>query len=329
MKNLINSSLNEKILFFFIVTFLLCSCSGRKEAKTPILKTGESYLEVPGGKIWYKITGTGQGTPVVLIHGGPGGSSGYLKVFEELGNDRQVIRYDQLGCGKSDLFTDTTMFTVDHFVEELDSLRTHLGLPVWNVFGHSWGTIIAIEYYHRYPNNVSSLILGSLCFDIPTWVKSTNQRLLTFPDSLQEGIQKAEETGNYNDLLYQEAMNQFYSKFVWGPNPPQDEFDTLMSKFNTFLYGYMWGSSEFTVTGTLEGYDASYILPEIKVPTLLTAGEFDEILPEVVKEKAALVKDSRTVIFAGSSHMTPWDARDENLRVVRDFLNSVDSLNKE
>lgn len=329
MKNSTKQNLNEKILFFFIAVFLLCSCGGKKETKTQVLKIGESYLEVPGGKIWYKITGAGKGIPVVLIHGGPGGSSSYLKAFEELGNDRQVIRYDQLGCGMSDVTTDTTLFTINHFVEELESLRTHLGLPVWHVFGHSWGTIIAIEYYHRYPNHVASLILGSLCIDVPAWLRSTNQRLLTLPDSLREGVQKAEETGNYDNPLYQEAMNQFYSKFVWGRNPPQGELDTLMSTFNAHLYGYMWGPSEFTTTGTLKGYDASYILPEIKVPVLLTAGEFDEVLPEVVKEKAALIKDSRTVIFAGSGHMTPWDAREENIKVVRDFLNSTDSMGNE
>ena len=66
-----------------------------------MLETGEGNLPVPGGEIWYKVSGTGKGTPLVLIHGGPGASSFYLKPFEALGNDRQVIRYDQLGCGKS------------------------------------------------------------------------------------------------------------------------------------------------------------------------------------------------------------------------------------
>jgi proline iminopeptidase len=137
---------------------------------------------------------------------------------------------------------------------------------------------------------------------------------------LVKGVRKAEEKGNYNDPLYQEALNQFYGTYAWGRNPPKEEMDSLMSTFNTTMYGFMWGPSEFTGTGTLKGYDASYILSEIKVPTLFTAGEFDEILPEIVKEKAAMVKGSQTVIFEGSTHMTPWDARDENVRVVREFL---------
>ena len=327
MKNLIKSTLHKNILFIFMVVFLFCSCGGNKESKSPTLKVGESHLEVPGGKIWYQVTGNGKGVPVVLLHGGPGFSSFYLKPFEDLGNDRQVIRYDQLGGGKSDVIVDTTMFTIDHFIKELDLLRAHLGLSTWHVFGHSWGTIVALEYYRAYSNRVSSLTFGSLCFDIPAWERSTKQRLASFPDSLQEAVINAESSGNYDNPLYEEAMNQFYAKYVLGPNPVQADLDSSMATYNTDIYGYMWGPSEFSITGTLKGYDATYVLPKIDVPTLFSAGEFDEILPDIVKEKAALVKDSRTVIFAGSSHMTPWDARDENVRVVRRFLNSVDSLN--
>src|SRR4051812_43736686 len=85
----------------------------------------EAMLPVPGGKIWYRKSGSGSGTPVILLHGGPGFSSFYLKPLEQpLGQDRPVVRYDQLGGGKSDRISDTTMFTIDHFVRELDSLRS-------------------------------------------------------------------------------------------------------------------------------------------------------------------------------------------------------------
>jgi proline iminopeptidase len=318
----------ESIFYVLFISLLLTSCGDIKDSKSKALTIGESRLDVPGGKIWYKVTGTGKGAPVVLIHGGPGGSSFYLKPFEDLGNDRQVVRYDQLGSGKSDVITDTNMFTIDHFVKELDLLRSHLGLSKWHVLGHSWGTIVALEYYRSYPDRVSSITFGSLCFDIPAWEQSTKQLLASFPDSLKEAIIKAESTGNYDDPLYEQAMNLFYSNHVWGKNPVQPDFDSLMATFNADLYGYMWGPSEFTITGTLKDYNSTALLPEIKVPTLFTVGEFDEINPDIVKEFASKVINSNYVLFAGSSHMTPWDARDENVKVVRSFLNSVDSLTK-
>ena len=62
----------------------------------------EGYVNVPGGKIYYARMGNGPGTPLIVIHGGPGSSSYGLKAFAALGDERPVIRYDQLGSGKAD-----------------------------------------------------------------------------------------------------------------------------------------------------------------------------------------------------------------------------------
>jgi len=307
-------------LLFFIILLILSGCSN---IKTP-LTTGEYKLSVPGGQIWYKISGTGKAIPVVLIHGGPGYSSYYLKPFEELGNERQVIRYDQLGGGKSDKVTDTALFTIDHFVNELDLLRTHLGLDKWNVLGHSWGTVIALEYYRTHPNRVASLTFGSLCFDVHGWSRSTRKLLTTLPDSLQDAVKIAESTGIYDDPAYLAAMNQFYSLYLFR-NPVQADLDSMDATYNPEIYTYMWGPSEFTITGTLKDYNPIPFLPEIKVPTLFTVGEFDEMDPTIVKELADKVQGSTYFMFDGSSHMTPWDARDVNIKVVRDFLNSIEN----
>jgi proline iminopeptidase len=328
MKKLIKSTLNESTLLFFIVAFLLCSCSGKKESNMPILKIGESYLEVPGGKIWYKITGTGTGIPVVLLHGGPGFSSYYLKPFEELGNDRQVIRYDQLGGGKSDRVYDTTMFTINHFVNELELLRQSLGVSRWHVFGHSWGTILAVEYYRVYPEKVVSLILGSAALNMSIWEKHANELLTSLPESLQQAIKQAELTGDFNDSLYQVANNEFYNLYMFR-NPILEDLDSMFAAYNENIYTYMQGPSEFTITGTLKGYDATSFLSKIMVPTLFTVGEFDEAGPEIIKGYADKVLNSRYVVFPGAAHLTSWDARDENVRIVREFLYSVDSLNNQ
>lgn len=317
----------EGLFMALIIFCFLCTCRDNKEPGSAAMPVGESYLEVPGGRIWYKVSGTGNGVPVVMLHGGPGGSSFYLKPFEDLGNDRQVIRYDQLGGGKSEVIEDTTLFTIGHFVKELELLRAQLGLNKWHVMGHSWGSMLALEYYRAYPDRVSSLIFSSLCLDSQAWEQSTKQLLASFPDSLREAVLNAESSGNYDDPRYKEAMDQFYAEHVWGPNPPRPDFDSLLATFNTAIYEYMWGPSEFTVTGTLKNYSAVSFLPMIKVPTLFTVGGNDEINPDIVREYAGKVKDSQFSLFAGSSHMTPWDARDENVRVVRRFLNAVDSFN--
>jgi proline iminopeptidase len=320
-----------KFLLVFLAllstALLFPSCGGNQKSKsTPeILTTGEARLAVPGGNIWYKITGTPNGTPVVLLHGGPGFSSFYLKPFEDLGNDRQVVRYDQLGGGKSDKITDTTMFTIEHFVRELDSLRSHLGVAKWHVFGHSWGTILAIEYYRAHPDRVVSLTFGSACFDIPAYERRAKELLATLSKTSQLAVKKTEASGKYNDPGYQKAVDEFYALYLFR-HPIKEDLDSTFGTANEGIYVYMQGPSEFTITGTLKKYDATPSLPQIKVPTLFTVGEFDEVGPAIVRGFADKTPHARFVQFAGSAHITSWDARDENVKVVREFLRVADSL---
>ncbi len=316
-----------KIIALIFLTFIFYSCSKNKVVVSapPNLKVGEGHLAVDGGTIWYKITGINKGIPVVLIHGGPGFSSYYLKSLEEIGNDRQVIRYDQLGGGKSERITDTAMFTIDHFLIELDSLRKYLKVKRWSVYGHSWGTILAIEYYRKYPDNVASLIFGSPVFNAHEVVKYVKILLTTLPDSSQTAVKIGENTEKYDDPNYQNAMTQFYSMYLFR-HPVEADLDSSYATFNENIYSYMQGPSEFTITGTLKDYNSTSFLPKIKVPTLFTVGEFDEVGPELVKSFADKVPGAKFIQFKGSAHFTTWDARDENLKAVRNFLKSVDDL---
>lgn len=312
-------------LLSFISVFLLVSCNeGRNSTKTKSIPIGEGKLSVDGGKIWYKVTGEGTGTPIVLLHGGPGYSSFYLKPLEKLGKNRQVIRYDQLGAGKSDIVLDSSLFTIGHFVEELEALRKHLKVEKWHVFGHSWGTILAFEYYRKYPKGVSSLIMGSPCINMNAWEQSTNQLLETLPDSLKTAVLEADATGNYENPLYESAITTFYDQYLWGENPIEEDLDSIMSTANLDIYHYMWGPSEFSITGTLKGYDVTPLLTEVDIPILFTVGEYDEIIPSMVQEMAS-ISNSEIVVFKGSSHLTTWGAEEESIKVIEDFVSSADS----
>src|SRR5712675_381114 len=86
----------------------------------------EGHLEVDGGRVWYRSVGEG-GTPLLCLHGGPGFTHYYLEPLEALADRRQVIFYDQLGCGRSDRPADPALWTVGRFVEELAQVRAALG----------------------------------------------------------------------------------------------------------------------------------------------------------------------------------------------------------
>lgn len=306
-----------------LIAPLLAACGGEPPARSMVV--GEGQLAVPGGSIWYTVSGTGEGTPLVLLHGGPGFPSYYLKPFEALGDDRPVVRYDQLGAGKSGATTDTTLFTVPHFVAELDSLRAALGVSRWDVLGHSWGSILAVEYYHAHPDRVRALVLASPVLDIPAFEQRARSLVSTLSDSGQKAIAAAEASGDYSSPGYQAAMNEFYGLYVWR-HPQQPDLDSAMAQFNQAVYNYMQGPSEFTITGTLKTWTALPWLGTIAVPTLFTVGEFDEVGPDLVRQHATLIPGARYELLAGSAHLTPWDAREANVRVVREFLRVVDSM---
>lgn len=293
----------------------------------PRLVPGEYTLAVPGGTIWYKVTGTGTGTPVILLHGGPGFSSFYLKSLEDLGDDRVVIRYDQLGSGKSGTTSDTTMFNFAHFVNELDSLRAYLGLEQVHILGHSWGTMLGLEYYRAHPTHVASLTFGSAVFDVPAYAAHAKQLLTTLPDSTQRAITAAEAKGQFDSPAYQNAMNQFYGLYVFR-HPVQADLDSTFATMNPAIYLYMQGPSEFTITGTFKDYNATDFLPQITVPTLFTVGEFDEVGPELIKGFAGKVPGAQVEVLAGAAHITSWDAREAMTAAVRRFLRAADSTGK-
>jgi proline iminopeptidase len=322
--------MGSKILIGCAAAMVLVACGeGRfdRSVITTVALTDSSRLAVDGGEIWYRVTGTGGGTPVILLHGGPGFSSYYLKSLEALGDDRLVVRYDQLGGGKSDHTEDTTKFTIPHFVQELDSLRAHLGLEKVDLYGHSWGTILAVEYYRAHPERVNAMVLASPALDIPAWEANARELVKTLPDSMQRAIEIREASGEFDAPDYQAALMAFYGLYVWR-HPVEADLDSTFATVNEGIYNYMQGPSEFTITGTLKQYDATPVLPEVRVPVLYTVGEFDEANPDLVKRFADATPGARMVVIPGAAHITTWDNPQANLDAVRIFLREKDTTRK-
>jgi proline iminopeptidase len=291
------------------------------------LGAGEAFLPVPDGRIWYKKSGSGSGIPVILLHGGPGFSSYYLKALEQLGDERPVIRYDQLGGGKSGALTDTAAFTIAHFVRELDSLRSALGYDKVHLVGHSWGTILGYEYYRAHPEHVVSLTLASPALDIPTWEKNAHRLVRTLSDSAQRAIKTREAEKKYDAPDYQAALMEFYGKYVWR-RPVEADLDSLFKTANEAIYNYMQGPSEFTITGTLKKYDVTSQLKSITVPTLYTVGEFDEADPATVKHFATLTPSAKYAMIPGSAHITSWDNPTAMIGAIRPFLKAAEAARR-
>jgi proline iminopeptidase len=232
--------------------------------------------------------------------------------------------YDQLGAGRSEKPSDTSLWTIERHIAELNAVRAALGLDEVHILGHSWGSMLLIEYLLTNPDGVRSATFASPLFSTERWIVDAKQRVTELSPELQEVIRTHEAAGTTASPEYQEAVLAFYQQFLVRADPWPPEMFLVLEEFGFEVYEYMWGPSEFTATGTLSDWDRMDALPGLALPTMFTVGEFDETFPETVADYASRVAGARFETLAGAGHMTFVDAPEENVRVVREFLNDVE-----
>jgi proline-specific peptidase len=302
------------------LSLALAACAPKSGA--PTVRTG--YVQVPGGRVWYEVIGSGPRTPLLLLHGGPGAPGYYLKPLAALADERPVVFYDQLGAGRSDHPTDTTLWRTERFIEELKRVREALGLAEVHLYGTSWGTMLATDYLLTKPEGVKSVILASPALSIPMWVRDADSLRHTLPESTQAAITRHEKDGSFDAPDYQAAISEYYHRYVSRRNPWSPDLDSTFAQLGMSVYLYMCGPSEFSITGTLKNYDRTSRLHEIAVPTLFTAGQYDEATPKTTAYYASLVPHARMIIFPDAAHATALDAPEAYVDSIRAFLHAVE-----
>lgn len=285
----------------------------------------EGFVEVTGGKVWYQIHDIGaKNTPVIILHGGPGSSHYSLQGLRILAEDRPVIFYDQLGCGKSDRPTDTSLWTIDRFVEELEQLKDALGLEEFHILGHSWGTTLAAAYYIAKPSGVKSILFSSPCLSAPQWAQDQEVNRQKLPQEVQDILKVHEKNGTTDSEEYKEATEIFNKHFVCRLDPYPEFLKEGKKYKNPEVYNIMWGPSEFHVTGNLKDFDCTSHLKDFNIPTLYTCGRYDEATPNSTEYFSSLTPGSKFLVFEQSAHMPYLEEQEEYVSVVSSFLKSVD-----
>lgn len=282
----------------------------------------EGMIPVTGGKIWYKIAGnTKKNIPLLVLHGGPGASHDYLEPLAKMADERPVVFYDQLGCGKSDRPDDLSLWTVERFVDELHQVRQALGLKRVHIIGQSWGTALAVDYFlTKQPEGVMSFILSGPLLSTQRWMEDQKTYITELPEKIQTVILKSEATGSFDDPNYQDAMMAYYRIHVCRLDPWPACLNKAFEKLNVKMYGHMWGPSEFTVTGALKNYERVGRLKEITVPVLFTCGAYDEATPATVAYYQKNCPGAQIHLFENASHEHHLEKTQDYLKIVRNFL---------
>jgi proline-specific peptidase len=282
----------------------------------------ERRVEVTGGSVWTARLGPRQGTPVLLLHGGPGAASDYMHpLAERLADHRPVAVYDQLGCGRSDHPDDTSLWTVDRSVAEVDQVRAALGLERCHLLGQSWGGWLAIEYMTRGTRGVERLVLASTSAGIPEFMAGARGLIEELPEPHRTVLIELGAKEEYDHPDYQAAVDVFYHRHLCRADPWPDALLRSSAQMDgNQVYLTMNGPTEFDVIGRLREWDRTADLGRIDVPTLVTCGRYDEITPSCSETITGGIPDARMHVFEQSAHCAHLEEPDDYARIVEAFL---------
>jgi proline iminopeptidase len=287
-------------------------------------------VNTPNGefKIWTKTIGNNPTTKLLLLNGGPGMTHEYFECFESFlpGEGIEIIYYDQLGCGFSDNPSDTTMWDLARYVDEVEQVRTSLGLNKDNFYllGHSWGGILCMEYALKYQNNLKGLIISNMMSDAPEYGKYADEVLADLMDpNVLDSIRMIEQKADFSNPKYMELLTKhFYTKHIlrmpsdtW-PEPVNRSFGRL----NQSLYVTMQGPSEFGIAGKLETWSVKNRLKDIEVPTLVIGARHDTMDPKHMEWMASEVKNGTYLYCEKGSHMCMYDDQKTYFEGLISFL---------
>jgi len=310
-----------------IITFsLLCL----NASAVPL--SGEGNISVPGGRVWYHIendTNTANDSntriPLLLIHGGPGGSSCSLAPLKKMANQRPIIFYDQLGAGKSEQPEDLSLWQINRFVDELDVVRKKLGFKQVHLLAHSWGAAIAAQYLQeKGSEGIASVIFVGPYLSTADWTQGTNELRKQLAPETQAILRKHELAGTTESDEYQTASEEFYRLFLFR-HPHKELEECNDSAWNQTIYETMWGTSEFFTSGNLKNFNAAKDLQKIHIPTLFMVGEFDEARESTVRRYQQRMQNAQVTVINDAAHMSMIDNPDAFITSVTAFLAQVES----
>ncbi len=334
-----------KPVLSLLAIFLLFSC----DVKTSVRNSENSYYNLDedgvksGGirmipihngkyKVWTKRVGNNPKIKVLLLHGGPAGTHEVYESFDSFFPQEEIeyYYYDQLGSYYSDQPSDSSLWTTERFVEEVEEVRAALGLDSTNFYllGQSWGGILAMEYALKYQQNLKGLIISNMMASAPEYGKYADEVLAKQmdPKVLDEvrAIEAKKDFSNprYMELLIPNFYEQHLCRFPAAEWP--DPVNRAFKHMNMTVYTMMQGPSEFGVSGRLEKWDVKDRLKEIKTPTLVVGATNDTMDPKHMEWMSTQFPRGRFLLCPNGSHLSEWDDQEHFFPGVIKFIKDVD-----
>lgn len=301
-------------------------------AQTAVYPQQDGFVDAHGVLIYY--VAFGQGPPLVVVHGGPGADHTYfLPYLVPLARTHRLIFIDERGSGRSQRLQDTSRYTVEAMVEDVEDVRVALKLGKISLLGHSYGGVLAQAYALKYQQNLSHLILNSTFPSTREMNEVLAREKAQMPPEKLKRLNELEAAGLFGkgEAWEHGRYPAEYAGLAWGPGyfpflygaRPDPNYDPQAQNTGTSweLYRTMWGEhGEFVIDGNLKSVEYVNRLPSIHVPTLIMAGDHDECDPSLSREMHEKIAGSQLEILANSGHMNFVDQPDLWQKTVEDFL---------
>jgi proline iminopeptidase len=293
-------------------------------------------IKTPVGdfKVWTKRFGNNPRIKILLLHGGPAGTHEYMECFESFFPKEgfEFYEYDQLGSYYSDQPKDSSLWTLDRFVEEVEQVRKAIGADSSNfyILGNSWGGILGMQYSLKYQRNMKALIVANMMASCPEYGRYADEVLARqMPPEVLKEIREIEAKGDFANPRYMELLlPHFYQQHLCRLKVWPDAVNRLFKHVNGEIYTMMQGPSEFGIAGRLANWDIKARLKEIRIPTLMIGAKYDTMDPKAMEEQSKLVQKGSYLYCPNGSHLAMWDDQEIFMNGVIKFIKEVDNNQK-
>ncbi len=284
--------------------------------------TEKGYKIINGISLYYETIGNG--TPIVVVHGGPGLDHSYLlPQMGELAKGYKLIFYDQRAMGKSSADFDTSLMTMNSFVEDLEGIRKAFGLEKINLMGHSWGGLVSMFYAIKYPSHLQSLILvnttpasstlRNLSFAVMSSKTTKEDSIAQLQIAGTEGFRKRDPAAmaKFFRLLFRSSFhNKHYS-------------DSLTLTFDSSYSAKSAMVRQLGRDSTLRSYDIHARLDTIQCPALIIGGSDDAVVPGTNEQIHDHIRGSQYILLPECGHFPYIEAGEKFFPLVREFLKTA------
>ena len=276
-----------------------------------------SLVDFPSRNVKLFLRKEGAGSPILLMHGGPGADHSTLLSLLPLSNSHTLIFYDHRCNGRSKC-ADVATMTWNNLIEDAEAIRNHLSFEKWTVVGHSFGGMVALEYAIRHSDRISQLVLLGAGADA-WWVQKRlptvfakrgfNKRFVSMAERFYNGQISAKE---FKWSILQLARAYYGNQSVAFMAKQAFLSMRIHSSASAFIYG-----SKFLLTG----WSVMNQLADISCPTLIVAGADDLFFPpEHQRELEKRISGARLQIVRGAGHNVHVERTDETIALIAGFV---------